>query len=232
MQRTPQTLPFIVVNLENQLTERYSDCPPIRDEYVKQLKSAFVDVQRDELRKLMKTYYKHCVLNGKTTGDLVYDTVMSQLPPECRVYKTAQKTSRIMLITLSADDTKVKDPKEFFEDAKKAFSKYTWMKPLAMTLEQRQEDQTKDPYGWHIHVVVKDSKYTPSLASEKIYKSFKKYLTAKNYVDCKVHREERAEEICLDYIYGRKQEAKMPKVAYDNVIRERHGIPNAFEFPK
>lgn len=230
MQRTPHTLPHLVVQLEKQLTDSYQDCPPILDEYLTQLKSAFKDVQRDELRKLMKNYYRHRIQNGQPTGDLVYDTIAAGLPDECRVYKPKQVDSRVMLITLSADDTKVRDPRQFFEDVKTTFSKYSWLKPLAMTLEQRQDDQTKDPYGWHVHVVVKEVKYTPKLSAQKIYKSFKKYLTAENYVDCKIHREANAEQICLDYVHGIKQDAKMPKVAYDRVLRERIGVPNAFDF--
>jgi len=175
-----------------------------RQEYQDLIQTA----RKDMYKSLVKAHLKEALQKGTCTDKLLqqlYDT----LP--------RKENSDYKMVTLSAKDGI--DAKSFWDRAVQHITTSGYIKSALYCIEQRSQDG-QDPYGWHIHILGNFTE-PKSKIIEKVYKSFKRFLAGKNYVDVRPSTETRR-----GYLMGDKCPDKMPKVLRDRELRVQLQIPD------
>lgn len=171
---------------------------------------------------VIKSCYKKALLkslnSGTYGGDLqnIYDMTLRPSAATFPLYK---------LITISLkEDIKLINFLEVYQYTIKLNKKY--IDEFCYVIEQRGED-INNTYGFHIHILVSLNKKKPkSHLINEFYNYFKRYITAKNYVDVRDIKDDIQKEKVLKYMSGDKPQEKLNKVLIDHEIHKLHGVPS------
>lgn len=196
----------------------------IREEY---LQEEFDGIYKAARRELVRTAVRRKLLNDikeNTVTDSVLKDAVDRLGRDAFLQK---KDPGMWLITIGAKEGI--DPLEFWKQMENCIKKKYVAGTGEYVIEQRGENG-QEPYGWHIHWVLKPAVYTSkSVKVQQVYQCFKKFVAGDNYIDVKPVT--RTPECVLKYIEGiKKDEGKHAKVEQDKVVRLRIGIPDKISY--
>lgn len=171
---------------------------------------------RQFVKNATMRYYKSKLSAGEVTGVPIID----RMPDEIKKFMVEKvETSKAYMITINAKDEI--DPKEFWRRVTEFTTRNDFLEWKIYTLEQRSE-KDQDAYGWHIHIIA-ESSLPKCRMVDKIYKSFNRFVSARNYID--VQKIVADMDTRIEYVKGNKKESKMGKVDKDKILKERLGIP-------
>lgn len=180
------------------------------------LTEAFGEVRVNVIKSCYKKLLLQSLKNGTNSGSLqnIYNVSLAASPPPSAPFK---------LITINLDNKIVLDQIRGVFDytlkMRKCFIDEFWF-----CIEQR-GDNIENTFGFHIHMLIKLNKHkAKSYLVNEMYNYFKRYITAKNYIDVKdkVYTPENV----INYMSGQKEDSKLDKVKIDHIIHNKLSIPH------
>lgn len=186
------------------------------------------ECEKELCRTAIKRHMMKKLRDGEAVG-VMSSMVLQKVGKDAFVGgKEAVPEDRYTLVTIGAKEGI--DPCEFIGTMPKVLKKAGLESEgeVHYSLEQRAEGD-QQPYGWHIHALVKfRDKMPPSGRSRLIYQGFKKFLAGQNYVDLRPVKG-CTEGNVLNYISGLKKEPdKQAKIEKDRLVRRELGIQDLF----
>lgn len=195
-----------------------------RRETMEEAAELFKQAERDAIRIAARKHIREMIAAEKKVSDLM-EAALAVIPRQCFL-PAKREGIRRWLITVNAKDGM--EPEALLQQMQKCVVKRLIEGHGVYSVEQREEDLAKPPYGWHIHWVLETQRVQSSKSTvlQQVHQCFKLFVGSKEAIDIKELVTDQDRDRAVAYLKGQKADPeKAHKIEYDKFIRERRGLP-------